>query len=123
MEADAIAAQLAGLPERLLTSPARRCVQTFVPLADALGLELEEDERLFEGAEADEVAALLAEIEDQEVACCSHGDVIPILLHQLVDAGLRPERNLVWQKASVWIAERADGSWGTGRYLPPPDRA
>jgi broad specificity phosphatase PhoE len=118
-----IASSLAPLaPRRLVASPARRCVQTLQPLADKLGLDVVEDDRLFEGAGRDEVAALVAEITDEDVALCSHGDVIPLLLEGLVDDGLEPERNLVWQKASVWIAERADGRWGRGRYLAPPDK-
>ena len=48
--------------------------------------------------------------------------MIPVLLQLLVEAGMEPERNLVWQKASMWIVDRADGAWGVGRYLPPPDR-
>jgi len=68
------------------------------------------------------VADLLDEVTEQDVVVSSHGDVIPILLDLLVERGMRPERELVWQKASVWILERRDGSWGDGRYLPPPDR-
>ena len=110
-------------PRRVLSSPAVRCVQTMGPLADKLGIDVVEDDRLFEGATAREVRTLLDEVVDDDVALCSHGDVIPIVLDLLVGDGLTPERNLVWQKASVWIAEREDGAWGQGRYLPPPDRA
>lgn len=118
-----IASSLAPLaPRRLLASPARRCVQTLEPLADKLGLDVVEDDRLFEGAGRDEIATLLEEVHAEDVALCSHGDVIPLLLEDLVADGLEPERNLVWQKASIWIAERTDGHWGRGRYLAPPDR-
>jgi broad specificity phosphatase PhoE len=97
------------------------------PLAVQVGAEVAEDARLFEGAERREIATLLDEVADAAdgdatVVVCSHGDVIPILLDLLVEAGMRPERNLVWQKASTWIVDRADGRWGTARYLPPPDR-
>jgi 8-oxo-dGTP diphosphatase len=109
-------------PGRILSSPARRCVQTVQPLADKLGLPVEEDDRLFEGASHAEVAGLLAEVTDADAVLCSHGDVIPMALDLLVADGMEPERNLVWQKASVWIAERAGGGWGRGRYLPPPAR-
>jgi len=118
-----IASSLAPLaPQRLLSSPARRCVQTMQPLADKLGLEVIEDDRLLEGAGPDEVGALLAEVADGSTVVCSHGDVIPLLLDHLVADGLEPERNLVWQKASIWIAERTDDRWGRGCYLAPPDR-
>lgn len=110
-------------PRRVVSSPARRCVQTVAPLAEALGLPVVEDDRLFEGAAVGEIRSLLDDVAVDDAVLCSHGDVIPVLLDLLVDAGLQPERNLVWQKASVWIAERDDGGWRTGRYLPPPDRA
>lgn len=116
-----------GSAPRILASPARRCVQTVQPLAAQVGGQVVEDVRLFEGAGRDEIATLLDDVTatsdggDVTVAC-SHGDVIPILLDLLVGAGMQPERNLVWQKASMWIIDRTDASWGVGRYLPPPDR-
>ena len=113
---------------RILASPAIRCGQTVQPLANQVGEEVRTEDRLFEGAGPDEVGSLLDEIiaavdDGIDVVVCSHGDVIPMLLDLLVQAGMEPERNLVWQKASMWIVPRDDGRWGTGRYLPPPDRA
>lgn len=113
---------------RILASPALRCVQTVRPLAAQTKGEVVEDDRLFEGASRDEISALLDDVTrtsdgGDATVVCSHGDVIPMLLELLVDAGMEPERDLVWQKASMWIVDRVDRSWGTGRYLPPPDRA
>lgn len=125
-QARSIASTLASwepAPTRILTSSSRRCVQTVEPLAGKLGITPDQDDRLFEGATRREVAALLDQVADDDVVLCSHGDVIPMLLDLLVGEGLRPERNLVWQKASVWIAEGTRGAWGAGRYLPPPDRS
>jgi broad specificity phosphatase PhoE len=117
-----------GSAPRTLASPALRCVQTVQPLASQLGGEVVEDVRLFEGADRDDISSLLSDVAgtsegDEDTVVCSHGDVIPIMLELLVDAGMAPERNLVWQKASMWVIDRSDGRWGTGRYLPPPDRA
>jgi broad specificity phosphatase PhoE len=122
-QARGIAADLApASPTRILASPAVRCVQTVAPLAEKLGLEVVPDDRLFEGASRTEVSDLLREVRDVDAVLCSHGDVIPIVLDLLVDAGMEPERNLVWQKASTWTVERHDGGWGRGRYAAPPDR-
>ena len=110
-------------PERLLSSPAVRCVQTLEPLADRLGLDVVVDDRLFEGNGRDALVGLLAEVADgTTTVVSSHGDVIPLLLQLLVADGMAPERNLVWQKASVWVVERDGDGWGAGRYLPPPDQ-
>lgn len=121
-QARAIAGALApNAPRRLVASPARRCVQTLQPLADELGVEVVEDDRLFEGATEQAVGEVLDEVGADDVALCTHGDVIPIALDLLVARGMRPEDDLAWQKGSVWVVERSDGAWGTGRYLPPPD--
>ena len=117
-----------GATPRVLASPARRCLQTVQPLAAQSGADVVEDVRLFEGASRDEIATLLDDVTgtstgDDVTVVCSHGDVIPILLELLVDAGMEPERKLVWQKASTWIVDRTGGAWGPGRYVPPPDRA
>lgn len=61
---------------RILTSPYVRCVQTVEPLAAALGVELEEDVRLAEGA-GGAAAALLRE---DGVLCCTHGDIVEALV-------------------------------------------
>lgn len=121
-QALAIAATLApSIPRRLLSSPAQRCLQTLEPVAGELGLDIELDDRLFEGAGRSELRELLDEVADEDVVVSSHGDVIPILLDMLVAAGLEPEHDLEWQKGSIWIAERDGAGWGRGRYVPRPE--
>ena len=61
---------------RVVSSPAVRCVQTVEPLAAALGLEVEIDDRLAEGA-GYEAQSLL---EEDGVVACTHGDVAYDLL-------------------------------------------
>lgn len=110
-------------PKRILSSPALRCVQTVEPLSARLDRPIEVDQRLQEGSGPEEAASLLRDLASVDAVVCSHGDVIPEMLRLLVDDGMEPERDLVWQKASTWIVDRVDGRWGAGRYLPPPDRA
>lgn len=56
---------------RVVSSPYTRCVETVEPLAAVLGVPLEEDDRLAEGAGpgADEL------LREDGVLACTHGDV------------------------------------------------
>jgi broad specificity phosphatase PhoE len=68
---------------RVVTSPYVRCVETVEPLAAALGLPLEHDDRLGEGMEA-AAAELLRE---DGVVVCTHGDVIDALIGRHLHKG------------------------------------
>lgn len=85
---------------RVVSSPYVRCVQTVEPLAAALGVPVEVDDRLAEGAGRSAIALL----EEDGVVSCTHGDVV----RELVDWGL--------QKAAAVVLE--DGA--VVRELPPP---
>nr|WP_232534061.1 NUDIX hydrolase [Plantactinospora sp. KBS50] len=107
---------LAG-PVRLLSAPARRCVQTLDPLAGLLDLPIEVDSDLGEprpGQDAQEralaTAGRLVELaaEGRPVAVCSQGKVLPRALDLLVaTAGTGPGR---------------DGPERNGRVGPRPRR-
>ncbi len=66
--------------DRLVSSPYVRCTETLAPLATMLGLAVEEREELAEGATAEEVRALLTELNGSTPALCTHGDVVEELL-------------------------------------------
>jgi 8-oxo-(d)GTP phosphatase len=108
-------------PQRILSSPAVRCVQTVAPLAKALNVKVEEAEDLSEGAGLSALA-LVRNVACEKIALCTHGDVIPDILVALadedhLDLGSRPRQ----AKGSVWVLE-ADGSrFVKAIYLPPPD--
>jgi phosphohistidine phosphatase SixA len=83
-QAEALAALLPELGvRRVVSSPYVRCVQTVEPLAAALGVEIELDDRLAEGAGA-AAAPLLAE---DGVVACTHGDVVEELLGRPLKKG------------------------------------
>lgn len=115
---------LAGLgPDRILSSPSARCVDTVRPLSEALGVPVELDERLAEGRGrvAVELARSLA---GADVVLCSHGDVIPEILAAVatedgVDLGPAPRV----EKGSVWLLEGDRGRFKSARHLPPPKRS
>ncbi len=73
-------------PERILSSPYSRCVDTVVPLATALGIDVEPVEALAEGAGYDAVR-LVRSVRDRVSVLCSHGDVIPEILAALGERG------------------------------------
>jgi len=61
---------------RLLSSPYVRCVETLEPLAAALELPLEADDRLAEGSGP----AALELLREDGVVLCTHGDIVEELL-------------------------------------------
>ena len=67
-----VALLLPFAPHRVVSSPYARCVQTVEPLAAALGVPVEHDERLAEGAGR----AALELLDEDGVVCCTHGDVV-----------------------------------------------
>ncbi len=109
-------------PTRILTSPALRCRQTVQPLGDKLDVEVVDDARLFEGAGRADIESLLDDAARKKtIVLSSHGDVIPALLHELVERGMTHESRLVWQKASTWAVEYSKKrGWGAATYSPPP---
>jgi 8-oxo-dGTP diphosphatase len=70
---------------RIVSSPYVRCIETVEPLAAALGLSIDADARLAEGAGRDEALTLLSEL-DGGVAC-THGDVVEALLGHTLKKG------------------------------------
>jgi broad specificity phosphatase PhoE len=106
--------------KRLVSSPAIRCIDTLRPLGDALGLEVEVDERLAEGADGRAALGLLAELASAPAAVCSHGDVIPDVLDELVARGVRFSDDLRWQKGSTWELTWNGSDVTRARYVPPP---
>jgi 8-oxo-dGTP diphosphatase len=104
---------------RVLSSPYLRCVQTMEPLAASKGVKVEEEDDLAEG-ESSAAVALVRALSGDNVAVCTHGDVIAEILVTLadedrVDLGPNPRQ----AKGSVWVLDGGNGSFTSARYLPP----
>ena len=95
----------------LLSSPSVRCLQTIEPVGLALGLTIDSDPRLAEGATTEETYWFLDALADGTIAC-SHGDVIPCYLQYLMDRGASV-KGRGCEKGSVWRIDRAGGTRGT----------
>jgi len=92
---------------RVVSSPYVRCVETVEPLAAALGLAVELDERLAEGEGGAGALALLAELAGAGVAC-THGDVVEAAIGRVLDKG------------AAAVVELADGPARVTELLPAP---
>jgi 8-oxo-dGTP diphosphatase len=106
-------------PQRILSSPSIRCIQTVEPLARAFDLKIEESAALAEGS-AQPALELVRQLAHDKAALCTHGDVIPEILVPLadedhLDLGSRPHQ----AKGSVWVLEAEGGRFVKAVYLPP----
>jgi broad specificity phosphatase PhoE len=106
-------------PQRILSSPYTRCLDTMAPLAAQLSLPVEPVEILAEG-HGYEALTLVRSVADDKVALCTHGDVIADVLvgladEERVDLGNNPRQ----AKGSVWVLEANAGIFVRARYLPP----
>lgn len=80
-QADEIAKRLAAYPiKRICSSPYTRCVQTVEPLAQKLGIAIEEAPELEEGADPQEVKGLLDSVAGDLTVACTHGDIVELMV-------------------------------------------
>ena len=107
--------------ERILSSPAVRCVETVKPLSEQRGLPIEPRDELLEGAPLSGMLELLDELRSMPSVLCGHGDLIPEVIGYLEARGavVGPERG--WKKGSVWALERDAGVIVRATYIPPPE--
>jgi exopolyphosphatase/guanosine-5'-triphosphate,3'-diphosphate pyrophosphatase len=121
LQSEAIATAIAEEhPQRLISSPAVRCIQTLEPLARATGLRIERDARLAEDATLDGAALLLASLGDQPTVLCGHGDLLPALVASLDAEGVRPDA-IECEKGSFWRIESVNGRGRRATYWLPRD--
>jgi phosphohistidine phosphatase SixA len=105
---------------RVLSSPARRCVQTVDGLAAGRGLSVRAEARLGREARPEQLLGLVSEYGDGEaVVACSHGEVIGAVLTRLHRRGGPVPAGAEWPKGSVWILHTAAGVVTSTSYLPP----
>jgi len=102
---------------RLISSPYLRCVQTLEPLAERLGLPIQKDDRLAEGAG---LAALdLAREAGEGAALCTHGDICSDVLGHLARKGVI-KAAFEAEKGSTWVLELDGERVVAAHYLRAP---
>jgi len=104
---------------RLFSSPYVRCAQTLRPAAKQLGLEVELTDALAEGAGLRDALRLVSQHLDDDIALCSHGDVLGDLLDHYAAQGIELDGDRV-EKASIWVLQVDDADVCAATYLPPP---
>lgn len=120
LQAQGLVKTLQGRPlEAIFTSPYARCVQTVMPLAEAIGLEIIEHPALAEGEGGKATRDLVRELVGTNAVLCSHGDVIPALINWMVDKSMALKSEFDWKKGSTWEVEVRAGVFHKARYLPP----
>jgi phosphohistidine phosphatase SixA len=106
--------------ERLLSSPAVRCVDSLRPLADQRGLPIEPRDEQLEGAPLSGLLGSLDELRSTPSVVCGHGDLIPAVVEHLEAQGAIVASERGWKKASIWVLEREAGLIVRATYIPPP---
>jgi phosphohistidine phosphatase len=107
-------------PDVILTSPLQRALETAEPLATALGLEAQVEERLAEPLGVAELESILADAGDpKRVVLVGHDPAFSGLLASLTGAPDIPMRKGALARID---ADRPLGAGGgTLRWLVPPD--
>ena len=103
----------------IVSSPYVRCMQTVVPLAAANAMPLAPSEALAEGAQLDDTLALFKEHAEHGAVFCSHGDVIPDVLHYFAARGTDLGASPKCEKASIWMLDGDVTATPTARYAAP----
>jgi 8-oxo-dGTP diphosphatase len=108
--------------DRVVSSPAARCVETVEPLASSVGVDIDIDDRLFEGADVEDSWALVEELVEAGITAVlsSHGDIIPDIVKRAKGRGMHVPGKAGCSKGSLWILEWDGEAFTDGAYEPNP---
>ena len=118
-----MADQLGGRPiGALWSSPLPRCLETVEPIAARLGLDVEPTEALTEGTELEITWRVVEQalLRGTDTVLCSHGDLIPALIHRAECRGMTVEGPAGFVKGSIWILTVDGDRISGGTYVAPP---
>lgn len=107
--------------EAIFSSPYVRCLQTVMPLAEVLGLEVHVEDVLAEGEVGKRARELVKSLAGQNAVLSTHGDVIPALLDWMARRGMALKSALDCKKGSVWELDMRAGEFHKAVYVPPPE--
>lgn len=117
VQAERIAERLENLDLRcLLSSPSLRCRQTLIPLARALGLDIEPVPALSRSASVDALLELLSSDATHGAVLCTHPSLVVKTLDrigQVTAAGRDPRRD----ETDIWLIQ--EPGWSRPEEIPP----
>jgi len=110
-------------PDRVLSAPVQRCVETVRPLAERLGQPVEVDPALSEEAHAQDPHAIVDRLralagEPGAVVACSQGGAIPDAVAALADADDIDPGRITARKGSVWALTFSKGRLVDADHTP-----
>ena len=105
---------------RIGSSNYTRCVETVKPFAKRLGIPVEMEAALVEGAHPHRIVTLIHDLQEESAVLCSHGDVVGGLVGHLFAEGVPMDGPHTWEKGSVWELRTVSGRVVSGRYVAPP---
>jgi phosphohistidine phosphatase SixA len=122
-QAEEVPGRLRGLSLlRVLSSPSLRCRQTVVPVARALGVDVEPRRELAASGAPGDLYRFLGDPESEATLLCTHRETLDTLFTQLALIGVAvPRSDPPMEKAAAWLLLGAVGA-GPGlrvHYLPP----
>jgi phosphohistidine phosphatase SixA len=121
-QADGLVVRLEDYPvERILSSPALRCLDTVRPLALDRFLKVEPVAALGVDGGLDPLLAMLWDQELRNAVLCTHGETIGQLVARLTGNGFDVRGPLRWPKGSTWMLQRSHNGRRhvRGRLLAP----
>lgn len=118
LQATALVGLIGAGARSVRSSPYLRCMETVEPLAKAVGLRVDEESRLAEGAGPEWALGELAAAPGS--VFCTHGDVMAEIVSVLSERRVPMKGGMQWAKAGTWAFEINGGRIVAGRYLPPP---
>lgn len=126
-QAEALANLLSRHPvRRILSSPARRCVQTVAPLAARAGLPVVQTSSLRRDIELAEVIRLVLNPTNEGAVLCTHGEVMRPLLawlrHMDVSLVAGADDEALMAKGTVWAVELGVRHPRLSHLVPPGQR-
>ena len=108
--------------ERLLSSPYLRCRQTLEPLGARLRLPVVDEPTLAEGSGAAQAVDLLHDLAraGTTAALCTHGDLIPTVIRQLLRDGISIVGERGSDKGSTWVLDTRGSDLVRASYFRRP---